>query len=55
MQRIFSRLKEPSTIRALLLIVGVLGYRISPEQSEMIITASGLAIGLVGVGTGDSK
>lgn len=47
MQYIINRLKEPSTIRGLVLLFGLLGAKFSPEQSEAIIQAVVAVVGLI--------
>jgi hypothetical protein len=39
MKYILERLKEPSTIRGLSLLLGIIGVKLSPEQTDVITTA----------------
>lgn len=43
MKYIIDRLKEPSTIRGIILLLGLLGIKLSPEQTETI-TSAGLGL-----------
>jgi hypothetical protein len=39
MTYIIARLREPSTIRGIVLLLGLIGVKISPEQTDAISTA----------------
>jgi hypothetical protein len=50
---ILARLKEPSTIRGIIMFFGAMGLTISPELTNSIIAVSMAGAGLVGVATSD--
>lgn len=54
MNKILRRLKEPSTVRGLFMLSGVIGFSISPELQEQIIIACAGMVGIIGIFTGDS-
>ena len=52
---IVERLREASTWRGIVLLIGALGVAISPEQSAAFITFGLGLSGLIGTFTGDKK
>lgn len=46
---ILARLKEPSTWRGIIIILGIFGVNFSPEKSEAIVAAGVALLGLIEV------
>lgn len=46
---ILRQAKQPSTWRGIIMVIGLIGYKVSPELQETIITAVGGAIALIEV------
>ncbi len=42
------QLKQPSTIRGILVLATIIGWKLNPEQSDAIVTVGGVLIGLAG-------
>ena len=49
MKALFSKLKEPSTLRGLAIILGLVGINLDPEQVNAITAGVAAIIGLVEV------
>jgi hypothetical protein len=49
MEKIFEQLGQNSTWRGLILIVGALGWQLSPEHNEAIVAAALALVGLINV------
>lgn len=47
MEWIFERIKEPSTVRGVLMLVGVAGVNIAPDLSASIVSTVGAVAGLI--------
>lgn len=47
MKYIIDKIKEPSTIRGLVMLLGLAGAKFSPEQSEAIIQTVVAVVGLI--------
>lgn len=48
MNYLIERLKEPSTYRGIVLIITAFGAKISPEQTEAIVSTGLLIAGFIG-------
>lgn len=49
MKALFSKLKEPSTLRGLAIILGLVGINLDPEQVNAITASVAAVIGLIEV------
>lgn len=47
MNWLIRRLREPSSWRAIFLLVGMAGYTVAPELQEQIVLAVGACLGVV--------
>lgn len=52
-KKIIDRLRQPSTKRGIIALLGACGWAVTPEQSEAIIAAALLIMGLIGIFTDD--
>jgi len=55
MSELFRKLKQPSTIRALLVVAGLAGWNVSPENANAILTVLGLIYGVYEAGRDEAK
>lgn len=49
MNKLLQKLKEPGTIRGLILLIGIFGVNLAPEQQNAIIAGVAAVIGLINV------
>lgn len=55
METILKYLKQPSTIRGIIGVLGAVGVALSPEQTEAIVTAAIAALGVFEVFRNEDK
>lgn len=52
-QKIIDRLREPSTWRGIIALLGACGWVLTPDQGEAVIAVALAVIGAIGVFTDD--
>ena len=52
-QKIIDRLRQPSTKRGIIALLGACGWAVTPEQGEAIIAGALFVMGLIGMFTDD--